>query len=118
MDRLKKSTDIYGRWIGRRCDALEDKERSSPAAVFGRTMASHGDDFEPDSEFGAGLASIGRANERIAELQDHYAATVAAVWGDHIERNSALMKEYTVRCTLSLTRSLSLPPYILPCDRN
>ncbi|KFA60215.1 hypothetical protein S40285_07321 [Stachybotrys chlorohalonatus IBT 40285] len=108
MDRLKKSTDIYGRWIGRRCDALEDKERSSPAAVFGRTMASHGDDFEPDSEFGAGLASIGRANERIAELQDHYAATVAAVWGDHIERNSALMKEYTAARKKLENRRLAL----------
>jgi hypothetical protein len=35
----------------------EDKEKTLPIAYLGSTMASHGDDFEPDSEFGQCLAS-------------------------------------------------------------
>jgi hypothetical protein len=108
MDRLKKSSDVYSRWISRRCDTLEDKERASPAAVFGRVMAAHGDDFEPDSEFGTGLAQIGRANERIAELNEAYATTVSAVWADHVEREVSLMKEYTAARKKLENRRLAL----------
>ena len=35
----------------------EDKEKTLPIAFLGSTMASHGDDFEPDSEFGQCLSS-------------------------------------------------------------
>jgi hypothetical protein len=35
----------------------EDKEKTLPIAYLGSCMASHGDDFEPDSEFGQCLSS-------------------------------------------------------------
>lgn len=60
-------------------------------------MAAHGNDFEPESEFGHYLASIGRANERVSNLHSNFADDVNANWLHHIDRNVALMKEYQVR---------------------
>ncbi|KAI9154945.1 cyclin h [Paramyrothecium foliicola] len=94
MERLQKGMTTYLKWMSRRCDAFEDKERNSPSTVLGRTMAAHGDDFEPESEFGNCLATMGRANERIAEYQDVYTETITGTWVDHLERSVAMMKEY------------------------
>ena len=96
MERLQKSMGTYSKWISRRCESHEDKERNSPATLLGRTMAVHGDDFEPDSEFGSCLTSLGRANERIAEYQDIYVENITATWVEHLERSVAMMKEYAV----------------------
>ena len=52
MDRLQKSMTAYVKWLSRRGEAFEDKEKGLPAAYLGRTMISHGEDFEGDSEFG------------------------------------------------------------------
>ncbi|KAG6011619.1 hypothetical protein E4U43_008216 [Claviceps pusilla] len=94
MENLQKATNIYSKWISRRCDTFEDKSRSPPCAFLGRTMAAHGNDFEPESEFGHYLASIGRANERVSNLHSNFADDVNANWLHHIDRNVALMKEY------------------------
>lgn len=52
MDRLQKSMTAYVRWLGRRNETFEDKEKGLPGAYLGRAMVSHGEDFESDSEFG------------------------------------------------------------------
>ncbi|KAG6034689.1 hypothetical protein E4U41_006453 [Claviceps citrina] len=94
MENLQKATNIYSKWISRRCDTFEDKSRSPPTALLGRTMATHGIDFEPESEFGHYLATIGRANERVSNLQSNFADDVNANWLHHVDRNVALMKDY------------------------
>jgi hypothetical protein len=58
MDRLQKSMNAYVKWISRRGEVFEDKEKGLPVSYLGRTMISHGEDFESDSEFGNCL--IGR----------------------------------------------------------
>jgi hypothetical protein len=105
MERLQKSMTVYVKWITRKCEAHEDKEKNSPSTNLGRTMATHGDDFEPDSEFGSCLSTMGRANERIAEYQDNYVENASATWLEHLERSVAMMKEYTV-CLPSLSLAL------------
>ena len=45
----------------------EDKEKTLPIAYLGSTMASHGDDFEPDSEFGQCLSGTW-LHQRLAGL--------------------------------------------------
>lgn len=96
MENLQKATNVYSKWISRRCDTFEDKSRSPPCALLGRTMAAHGNDFEPESEFGHSLAAIGRANERIANLHSNFAEDVNANWLHHVDRNVAMMKDYQV----------------------
>lgn len=63
-------------------------------AYFGSSMVSHGEDFEPDSEFGQCLSSLGRANERIARIQETYCANAASSWLESLERSLVQMKEY------------------------
>lgn len=99
MESLHKATTAYSKWISRRCDASEDKSRSTPTTVLGRAMVAHGNDFEPESEFGNSLAAVGRANERISNLHSNYAEDVNANWLHHLDRNVAMMKEYQVRFT-------------------
>ncbi|KAH7141428.1 hypothetical protein B0J13DRAFT_59217 [Dactylonectria estremocensis] len=94
MERLHKSMGGYVKWISRRSEVLEDKEKSSPVGHLGRSMAVHGEDFEQDSEFGNCLLSLGRANERIAGIQETYVDCANATWMDSLERNLAMMKEY------------------------
>jgi hypothetical protein len=51
MEKIQKSTTIYLKSLSKRTD-IEDKERILPVAYLGQSMANHGEDFEPDSEFG------------------------------------------------------------------
>lgn len=94
MDRLQRSMTSYIKWISKRNELLDDKERGFPVAHLGRTMATHGEDFEQDSEFGNCLLSLGRANERLAGIQETYVDCATATWLDNIERSLAMMKEY------------------------
>ncbi|KAK4540910.1 hypothetical protein LTR36_008418 [Oleoguttula mirabilis] len=93
MERLNRSAKDYVKSISRR-DAGEGKEKQLPVAYFGTSMVSHGDDFEPDSEFGQCLSSLGRANERIARMQETYSANATSSWLESIERSLVQMKEY------------------------
>lgn len=94
MERMQRSMGAYVKWISRRNELLDDKERGSPISYLGRTMATHGEDFEQDSEFGNCLLSLGRANERIAGIQDCYVDCANATWMDNLERSLAMMREY------------------------
>jgi hypothetical protein len=43
---------------------VEDKEKILPVGYLGQTMIHHGEDFEPDSEFGNCLISTYSAKDR------------------------------------------------------
>lgn len=94
MDRLQKSMNAYVKWLGRRNETFEDKEKGLPGAYLGRTMVSHGEDFESDSEFGNCLIALGRANETCAALQEQFVADSTTVWLESLERSLATMKDY------------------------
>jgi hypothetical protein len=96
MDRLQKSMSAYVKWLGRRGETFEDREKGLPISYLGRTMVSHGEDFEPDSEFGNCLISMGRTNEKISAIQETYVAESTATWLESLERSLAMMKEYQV----------------------
>jgi hypothetical protein len=51
MERLQKSMTVYVKSLSKRNEG-EDKEKTLPVAYLGQTMIHHGEDFEPDSEFG------------------------------------------------------------------
>lgn len=116
MESLQKSAAVYVKWENRRCDASEDKSRCTPIALLGRSMTAHGNDFEPDSEFGNCLAHVGRANERISDLHTGYADEVTASWLQHLERSVTMMKEYQVRHRTPDARPMSGQGYLLTAD--
>ncbi|OTB02559.1 hypothetical protein M426DRAFT_61976 [Hypoxylon sp. CI-4A] len=93
-DRLQKSTNVYIKSLSRRGETFEDKEKGLPVSYLGRTMMAHGEDFESDSEFGNCLIAMGRANERIAGIQETYVAHATSYWLEGLERSLAMMKEY------------------------
>ncbi|KAI3329906.1 hypothetical protein F4824DRAFT_370800 [Ustulina deusta] len=94
MDRLQKSMNTYIKSLSRRGETFEDKEKGLPVSYLGRTMIAHGEDFEADSEFGNCLIAMGRANERIAGIQESYVAHATSYWLEGLERSLAMMKEY------------------------
>lgn len=55
MEKLQKSANGYVKWITRRGENYEDKEKALPIGFVGRMMVTHGEDFEPNSEFGGSL---------------------------------------------------------------
>ncbi|EFX02275.1 bar domain containing protein [Grosmannia clavigera kw1407] len=94
MERLQRSMTAYVKWIGRRGEVFEDREKGVPASYLGRTMVGHGEDFEPDSEFGNCLVTLGRANERMAAIQEQFVADATVAWLESLDRSLAMMKEY------------------------
>lgn len=56
MEKLQKSMTSYVKSLSKRNEA-EDKEKILPVAYLGQSMVAHGEDFEPDSEFGNCLIS-------------------------------------------------------------
>jgi hypothetical protein len=51
MERLHKSMTAYVKSLSKR-NEVDDREKALPVAFLGQTMIHHGEDFEPDSEFG------------------------------------------------------------------
>ncbi|EPE10497.1 bar domain-containing protein [Ophiostoma piceae UAMH 11346] len=94
MERLQRSMTAYVKWVGRRGETFDDREKGLPVSYLGRTMINHGEDFEADSEFGNCLTSLGRANERLASAQERYVADATSTWLESLERSLAMMKEY------------------------
>ena len=93
MERLQQSSTSYVKSLSRR-DQGEGKEKHLPVGHFANVLIAHGDDFEPDSEFGMCLTQLGRANERIARMQETYVANATSTWIEGTERTLAQMKEY------------------------
>lgn len=78
-------------------------------------MVGHGEDFDANSEYGRCMTSkltlllirklyaddvvyavLGRAEERLARLQDAYISQVNAGWLESLEHSLTQMKEYQV----------------------
>ena len=56
---------VYNKSISKRAEG-DDKEKSLPIGYLGTTMISHGEDFEPESEFGSCLTSMSHALRNVS----------------------------------------------------
>jgi hypothetical protein len=97
----------YVKWMGRHLEPSEDREKAFPVGYLGRTMVGHGEEFQPDSEFGNCLITMGRANERISAIQESFVNEATATWLESLERSLVTMREYQVSCNPSTARALS-----------
>ncbi|PSN70897.1 BAR-domain-containing protein, partial [Corynespora cassiicola Philippines] len=93
MDRMQRSMTVYVKSLSKRAEG-DDREKTLPGGHLGSTMVSHSEDFEPESEFGNCLSSLGRANERLARVQETYVGSATSTWLEGLERSLAQMKEY------------------------
>ena len=94
MERMNDSASTYLKSLSKR-DAGDAKEKQTSIAFFGSAMVAHGDDFDPESEFGQCLMGLGRANERMARMQETYVANGTSSWLESTERSLIQMKEYS-----------------------
>ncbi|KAK4118739.1 BAR-domain-containing protein [Parathielavia appendiculata] len=94
MERLQRSMNQYIKWMGRRLEPSEDREKGLPVGYLGRTMVSHGEEFQSDSDFGNCLITMGRANERISAIQESFVSQATGSWLESLEKSLAMMKEY------------------------
>jgi hypothetical protein len=51
MDKMQRAMTVYVKSISKRAEGV-DKEKQLPGGHLGSSMVTHGEDFEPDSEFG------------------------------------------------------------------
>ncbi|KAF1971787.1 BAR-domain-containing protein [Bimuria novae-zelandiae CBS 107.79] len=93
MDKMQKSMTVYVKSLSERAQGA-DREKMLPGGHLGSTMVTHSEDFEPDSEFGNCLSSLGRANERLARVQETYVQSATSTWLEGLDRSLAQMKEY------------------------
>jgi hypothetical protein len=93
MDKMQAAMAVYVKSLSKRAEGA-DKEKQLPGGHLGSSMVTHGEDFEPDSEFGNCLSSLGRANERLARVQETYVAAATSSWLEGLERSLVQMKEY------------------------
>ncbi|ROT34506.1 BAR-domain-containing protein [Sodiomyces alkalinus F11] len=96
MEKLHKSTNGYVKWVSRRGESLEDKEKALPVGFVGRMMVAHGEDLDPNSQYGNSLIALGKANECLAEIQEAYVTEITQQWVEAIDMSLAMMKEYQV----------------------
>ena len=94
MERLQRSMNQYIKWMGRHLEPSEDRDKSLPVGYLGRTMVSHGEEYQPDSEFGNCLITMGGANERVSGIQEAFISEATNSWLESLERSLAMMKEY------------------------
>ncbi|KAK4446780.1 Endophilin-A2 [Podospora aff. communis PSN243] len=94
MDQMQRSMSMYVKWLGRRGEAADDKEKNLAVGYLGRTMVNHGEEFQPDSDFGNCLIAMGRANERVSAIQETFVSEATTTWLESLDRSLAMMKEY------------------------
>ncbi|KAL4890475.1 hypothetical protein BDV59DRAFT_184613 [Aspergillus ambiguus] len=93
VDRIHKSMTAYVKSISKRSEG-DDKEKTLPLAHLGSSMVSHGEDFDAHSEYGRCLSMFGRAEERLARVQETYISQATSSWLESLERSLAQMKDY------------------------
>ncbi|KAF3760340.1 BAR-domain-containing protein [Cryphonectria parasitica EP155] len=106
MVKLQTTMNAYVKWLAHRDSLLGEK--GVPTAVLSRTMITHGEDFDPDSQFGNCLIEMGRANDQVAHFQEQYANDATRYWLDSLERSVAMMKEYQAARKKLESRRLAL----------
>ncbi|KAI4153437.1 MAG: hypothetical protein LQ340_002309 [Diploschistes diacapsis] len=107
MKANHNAMNAYVKSISKRSEG-DEKDKVLPIGLMGSAMAAHGEDFEPDSEFGQCLIAMGRSNERIARIEEGYISKASSSWLDSLERSVAQMKEYAVRSTIHFVTGISV----------
>ncbi|KAF2275191.1 BAR-domain-containing protein [Westerdykella ornata] len=93
LERMQRAMTVYVKSLSKRAEG-DDREKTLPGGYLGSAMVTHSEDFEPDSEFGTCLASLGRANERLSRVQETYVGDATSAWLEGLDRSLAQMKEY------------------------
>ncbi|KAJ4389549.1 hypothetical protein N0V93_007019 [Gnomoniopsis smithogilvyi] len=106
MVKMQTTMNAYIKWLAHRDNLVGEK--GVPTAVMGRTMITHGEDFDHNSQFGNCLIEMGRSNDQLATIQEQYTNDATKYWADSLERSVAMMKEYQAARKKLESRRLAL----------
>ena len=70
MDKMQRAMAVYVKSLSKRAEG-DDKEKQLPGGHLGSSMVTHGEDFEPDSEFGICLSCMHPANCISVQITDN-----------------------------------------------
>ncbi|KAL2865670.1 BAR domain protein [Aspergillus lucknowensis] len=93
VERIHKSMASYVKSISKRNEG-DDKEKTLPIAQLGGSMITHGEDYDANSDYGRCLTMFGRAEERLARIQETYIAQATSSWLESLERSLTQLKDY------------------------
>jgi hypothetical protein len=71
MDKMHGAMAVYVKSLSKRAEGA-DKEKQLPGGHLGSSMVTHGEDFEPDSEFGNCLSCMSATNWTLLHVTDDY----------------------------------------------
>ncbi|KAJ4301987.1 hypothetical protein N0V88_002118 [Collariella sp. IMI 366227] len=77
MERLQRSMNQYIKWMGRRLEPAEDREKGLPVGFLGRTMVGHGEEFQADSESLAMMKEYQNARKKLENRRLNYDASIS-----------------------------------------
>ncbi|KAL4928701.1 BAR domain protein [Aspergillus undulatus] len=93
IDRIHKSMTAYVKSVSKRSEG-DDKEKTLPVAHLGASMITHGEDYDANNEYGRCLTMFGRAEERLARIQESYISQATSSWLESLERSLTQLKDY------------------------
>ncbi|KAL4244252.1 hypothetical protein ABKN59_010043 [Abortiporus biennis] len=89
------------------CEVLPDEGKLHPVDALGIVMIQHGEEFGDESAFGNSLVSMGRAQCKIATLQETHAISFEETFLASIKRAEDEIKEYQLQRKKLDSRRLS-----------
>ncbi|KZV86090.1 BAR-domain-containing protein [Exidia glandulosa HHB12029] len=110
VERLHMATRDYHRYLlkKRQTDALDEPQKIMPVETLGLVMINHGEEFGDESAFGQSLVKYGRAQLKLAALQEEYAKTLNDGYISHLERTMAEIGDYQAQRKKLDSRRLTL----------
>ena len=97
--RLHAAAETYHHSLAKKkeSEVIEDNDKLLPIDILGIAMISHGEDFGDDSEFGSALVRFGRAQCKIATLQESYSVTLRDTFLLSMDKFKEDVKQYELQ---------------------
>ena len=103
MDKMQAAMAVYVKSLSKRAEGA-DKEKQLPGGHLGSSMVTHGEDFEPDSEFGNCLSCTScdqSAHLHPTNYQQHWDVPTN-VWREYRRRMSQVLRPHGLRVLSAL----------------
>ncbi|ORY79980.1 hypothetical protein BCR37DRAFT_82668 [Protomyces lactucae-debilis] len=93
LEQIHSAAQIWIRSLSKKKEG-PDKEKNIPVELLGLAAHQHGEDFGPESAYGALLKRVGTCQQQVARAQDVFTTRTTETVIENMERSLAQMKEY------------------------
>jgi hypothetical protein len=103
MDKMHSAMAVYVKSLSKRAEGA-DKEKQLPGGHLGSSMVTHGEDFEPDSEFGNCLSCTFPDQFTRLHCINHqqHLDEQTNVWREYRRRMSQVLRHHGLRASSAL----------------